>query len=462
MSLALYEEEQLNLALAISASLAEQPGSPPSLPQPTSSSSYGQPSVPPNWSGAPPSARTPAAAAANRAPAAPGSTSTPSSSLSLSSLVKPRKEKSQRICSGCGKPLRFLTTQVEVSVCGRPWHRDCVKCKFCGQLLGDGTYVQGDDGDPYHPDCHRDKFHPVCLICGTFIPASMDGRISYKQHMFWKEKYCPMHESDGSTQCCSCSRWRASGEEWVHLTDGRELCLQCLDTIVVDTQDAQPLYDDVLDFYRRLGMPHPYRAPLMLVDAPALNEYSAREGGRADGPVFHVRGLCLAEVYREVPAIWRRSSSGRLTVDVGAVSTPVSRQPGGGGGGSSFSAVTHGRCSVTALLVVYGLPRLLTGCIVAHELMHAWLRMAGVANLDLTVEEGLCQLMALLWLDMQPTGGQEEFQARLSSFLAFQIRTDTSAVYGDGFRAAYEAFQLVGLQALIASVIKSGTLPLAG
>lgn len=29
------------------------------------------------------------------------------------------------------------------------------------------------------------------------------------------------------------------------LQDGRQLCLECLDTLVVDTKDAQPLYDEV-------------------------------------------------------------------------------------------------------------------------------------------------------------------------------------------------------------------------
>ena len=29
------------------------------------------------------------------------------------------------------------------------------------------------------------------------------------------------------------------------LQDGRQLCLECLDTVVVDTKDAQPLYDEV-------------------------------------------------------------------------------------------------------------------------------------------------------------------------------------------------------------------------
>ena len=52
--------------------------------------------------------------------------------------------------------------------------------------------------------------------------------------------------------------------------------------------------------------------------------------------------------------------------------------------------------------VLYGLPRLLTGSILAHECMHAWLRMSGFsASASQQVEEGLCQLMALLWLEAQ-------------------------------------------------------------
>jgi hypothetical protein len=31
--------------------------------------------------------------------------------------------------------------------------------------------------------------------------------------------------------------------------DGRHLCLECLDTLVVDTKDAQPLYDEVSSGY---------------------------------------------------------------------------------------------------------------------------------------------------------------------------------------------------------------------
>ena len=56
---------------------------------------------------------------------------------------------------------------------------------------------------------------------------------------------------------------------------------------------------------------------------------------------------------------------------------------------------------VTAILVLFGFPWLLTGTILAHECMHAWLRLQSVTQLPLQTEEGLCQLMGLLWLEAQ-------------------------------------------------------------
>ena len=51
--------------------------------------------------------------------------------------------------------------------------------------------------------------------------------------------------------------------------------------------------------------------------------------------------------------------------------------------------------------MLFGLPWLLTGSILAHETMHAWLRLTGISHLPADVEEGLAQLMALLWLEHQ-------------------------------------------------------------
>ncbi len=54
---------------------------------------------------------------------------------------------------------------------------------------------------------------------------------------------------------------------------------------------------------KRACPPHTRSLPprrQVLVDGPTLSEYAGREGRRdtAGGPIFHVRGLTLATVYR--------------------------------------------------------------------------------------------------------------------------------------------------------------------
>lgn len=67
----------------------------------------------------------------------------------------------------------------------------------------------------------------------------------WREHPFWRLRQCPSHYADGTVSCCSCGRLQPQSEEWVGLQDGRHLCLACLDTLVIDTKDAQPLYDEV-------------------------------------------------------------------------------------------------------------------------------------------------------------------------------------------------------------------------
>ena len=56
---------------------------------------------------------------------------------------------------------------------------------------------------------------------------------------------------------------------------------------------------------------------------------------------------------------------------------------------------------VTAILVMYGLPRLLTGSILAHECMHAWFVLNYIDCSGKALNEGLSQLMALMWIEAQ-------------------------------------------------------------
>ncbi|KAI8473875.1 MAG: hypothetical protein J3K34DRAFT_466141 [Monoraphidium minutum] len=363
-------------------------------------------------------------------------------------------------CAGCGAAAGLPGESV-VTAQGRSYHPACFACAGCGRPLlagggGGGTFVpHQESGGAYHPECYRQRFDPRCGVCRELIPQSGAGRIEWSYHPFWKDfRYCPAHNRDGTPPCCACGRLEPRGAEWVVLQDGgRHVCLECLGTIVVDTRDAQPLYKEVLEFFRVQGMPHPYPPPLLLVESSVLEDHASRETGRRrgeDGPVFHVRGLCVATVYTSIPAVMRIGGG----FGVNSIQTALAR------GGPLPPGATQ-RVSVQSLLVLYGLPRLLCGSIVAHELTHAWIRMQNVASIDPHVEEGLCQLMAYLWLEAQDHGARAAGpgQERLVSYFTHQIRTDTSPIYGDGFRRALELYQVRGLRALFDHVLRHKAWP---
>ncbi|KAK9790731.1 hypothetical protein WJX73_001972 [Symbiochloris irregularis] len=349
---------------------------------------------------------------------------------------------------------------------GRQWHVDCFRCTHCKQPLGHGTFAVGDNGEPYHSACHKQCFHPQCCVCRDFIPAK-DGRIWAMQLPFWRTKFCPAHAEDGTPKCAGCARMQPNGQVWVEVQKGRHLCLDCLDSVVVDTQDAQPLYNKVLDFYRGHGLLLPDRPPLLLVDSAALGDAEKAEV-RAEqhasssshhnhrhqpgAAVFHTLGLTLLQEYQAMRTVvrprQRTGSDGRASPIWHTIPEVVSIPTG------------SPQCEVTGILVLFGLPWLLTGSILAHEVMHAWLRTSGYRNLPPEVEEGMCQLMALLWLESLPAEAEGTWGERLASFCANHIRTDASPIYGDGFRAALECFQRTGLRPLLDHVQQTGRFPL--
>lgn len=182
---------------------------------------------------------------------------------------------------------------------------------------------------------------------------------------------------------------RPHSDDIAEIGDGRYICLECLSSIVPDTAAAQPLYNEIGEFYRsQLHMQIPEVPPLMLVENSGLNEACDREGrsGAINGPVTHTRGLCLIERVSSV-------RTGRIAQDAHS------------GGLTSRSEMVPLRvdpnCNVIAIIVLAGLPRVVTGAVIAHELMHAWLREHGIRKLPEQVEEGLCQLMSYLWIEAQ-------------------------------------------------------------
>ncbi|KAF3530114.1 hypothetical protein DY000_02036399, partial [Brassica cretica] len=250
-----------------------------------------------------------------------------------------------RICTGCQAEIghgRFL------SCMGGVWHPE-----FLFQFSMSGNR-------PYHKLCYKEQHHPKCDVCHNFIPTNPAGLIEYRAHPFWMQKYCPSHERDGTPRCCSCERMEPKDTKYLILDDGRKLCLECLDSAIMDTNECQPLYLEIREFYEGLHMKVEQQIPMLLVERSALNE--AMEGEKhGHHHLPETRGLCLSE---------------EQTV------TTVLRRPKIGAGYKLIDMITEPcrlvrRCEVTAILILYGLPRLLTGSILAHEMMHAWLRLNG-------------------------------------------------------------------------------------
>lgn len=59
--------------------------------------------------------------------------------------------------------------------------------------------------------------------------------------------------------------------QYVSLDDGRKLCLECLDSAIMDTNECHPLHLDILEFYEGLNMKVKQQIPLLLVERQALN-----------------------------------------------------------------------------------------------------------------------------------------------------------------------------------------------
>nr|XP_043608463.1 protein DA1-related 3-like [Erigeron canadensis]XP_043608465.1 protein DA1-related 3-like [Erigeron canadensis] len=299
---------------------------------------------------------------------------------------------------------------------------------------------------PYHKSWYKEHSHQKCYVCQNFIPTNAGGLNVYRAHPFWAQKYCPFHEHDGTPRCCSCERMLPRESiSYASLNDGRKLCSECLDSSVLDTNECQPLYLDIQAFYESLNMKVEEKFPLLLVERQTLNE--AMDGH------YHMperRGLCLSEG-QTTSTVLRR-----LRIGMGNQVRHMRTKP--------FKLTR--RCEVIAILILYGLPRLLTGSILAHEMMHAWLRLEGYGPLiSQEEEEGICQVLAHMWLRAQiaATSSRQEkrspFDKKLAEFFKHQIESDMSPVFGNGFRAGNQAVLKYGFRRTLDHIRLTGTFP---
>lgn len=104
----------------------------------------------------------------------------------------------------------------------------------------------------------------------------------------------------------------------------------------------------------------------------------------------------------------------------------------------------------------------------------------GYRTLSQDVEEGICQVLAHMWLETQiasissssgastssgmsssssKQGIRSPFERKLGDFFKHQIESDTSPIYGNGFRAGNQAVLKYGLERTLDHIRMTGTFP---
>ena len=406
-------------------------------------------------------------------------------------------------CHTCSQPI-FGTYQTAMD---KTFHSRCFTCAACQRPFNGQFIAKGEPPLPYHRECVEELFNPRCCVCSGIL------RHRYLAHPFFKEDvYCEEHDS--VRQCFSCCRKEPFNngqqrEGFAELHDGRVSCIDCISTAIVDSSEALPLYLAAVDFMENvLHLPIPKgmrEVPILAVDLPSLNEqqknnrYEAHRAGAV--PEGITRGLTLSSIGHV-----RHMTAGSFFDSVSGFFTAAPPQV------YNIEEVRE----VTAVLVLYALPRDLTASILAHEAMHVWMRLSKNVPypLPLKVEEGLCQVVSRMYLkdvdkaisdrnghdggrnssnnsssssssssgggagsrhtsfatamqrldycpEVSPLGQvTDRRDHRLRAFFCCQIETDKSEVYGDGFREAQECVSVLGLDIVLETVRETRQLPM--
>ena len=391
-------------------------------------------------------------------------------------------------CFACHDPIRSHAAHIHVSRRSgdRRYHQQCFVCVHCHMAIDPSCQAFCFDAipnrsgtieeHPFHRQCFAEYFGWVCVVCDKTLPIKKSSneeggpnRFEFLKHPFFEnERMCPHHavpqsrvaEEDDSTlatsgstdttarnigpirRCAGCHRFEPISRPDKHFIDlgdsntGRCVCLACCRTVVTTSQDAEPLWEKVLDFFEYIGLIETSETvsgvsrhmmssiPILIVGYEALNDslktHSA-EGHYGSSQIM-TRGICLSE--------------------------HNSRNPGSLG--------------ITAVMCLSGLPSDLTASVLAHEATHVWIKLNpnfryGEA-LPLKVEEGLAQLIAFLFLndgleqtieeETQSEDDSNPSDSKLRQYFKFCIETDQT-LYGEGFRLAAKAYAEMGMHELL-------------
>ncbi|QDZ22079.1 LIM zinc-binding domain-containing protein [Chloropicon primus] len=341
-------------------------------------------------------------------------------------------------CFGCKQGIKGGTEYVTIR--NKVFHPHCFRCAGCQGVIPHHTPFSSKPGEEdqfYHTPCYQQLFAPECCVCHEKMLPNHNGMIEYAVTPFWNQKFCRRHSTDGTSKCFACQRMESVRERHVVLSESpraagvasasnrRALCLSCAESVVGSSDDVAVIYREMVSFFGSLGARLPLDMPVHLVETSALNATHSHR--RSNG--HNCLGMTMSE---------ERTTVRHHTM--------------------FESEVIARRSNVTAVLVLYGLPRMLFSSVLAHECTHAYIKLNDFPKLTLQTEEGLCQLLAYLWLKAQPPGEGDKEKEKL--YHMTKIFEDESVVYGDGFRMSFEAYTKYGLNRVLSHVKLSGALPL--
>ncbi|KAL0721683.1 hypothetical protein Bca4012_036282 [Brassica carinata] len=333
---------------------------------------------------------------------------------SRSSLDEEEQRSIWESLKGKGK-IKELTEEVEENGKLPEMNPPRIMCGGCNSEIEHGRSV----------DVLGVLWHPECLWCDACdkpitVQEVANHMKKYNHHPFWEERYCPAHDSDGTPKCFSCERLEPRGTNYVKLGDRRWQCLECMESAVMDTYEALPLHFEIREFFEGLNMKIEKEFPFLLVEKQALNKAEEEEKIVSKRPRMGQHNQLIDMV----------TETQRVVSD----------------------------CEVTAILILYGLPR----------------------NLNTVIEEGICQVLGHIWLESQTyapidatteaaasssnnpaataskKGICSDFEKKLVDFCKNQIETDESPVYGVGFRKVNKMVSNSSLKETLKEIVRRG------
>ncbi|KAL6227680.1 hypothetical protein ACLB2K_001637 [Fragaria x ananassa] len=256
------------------------------------------------------------------------------------------------VCAGCNK--RVVDGGLK---CLRAvWHQACLLCKVCKRPCTNGDYEEYGDHS-YHKRCYE-QLCMVCIVCKKPIKDNSESQGEYKEHPFWRQRYCPSHAKDGTPRCCSCERLKPRDTTYYKLDDGRKLCPDCKESIINTANGGRSIFLEVRKFYKKLNV-IVEKIPVRLVSRQEIIDVMKEGNEGSDRQLPVIRAVCLFE-RNTTSAIMGRPS--------------------------------QVWCEVKEILIWYGLPRILTGSLLAQQMIGGWSTLpVHLANKCSEFERKLCQ-----------------------------------------------------------------------